>query len=149
MAKEPKQKLTKEERSQRGKEAYAKWLESEKAKKAGDVSSTDNTTNNNSSSSNMNNSKSQGGIDVNEMTENKNICEVCGSGDGRCGQCGNMCGWRGNSILRWILGIIIVTWIFALGMKMGEMKAFLEQAGYGRSAQNMMYRTMPLGGAGG
>lgn len=80
------------------------------------------------------------------MVENKNnVCEVCGSGNGYCGQCGNMCGWRGNNILRWILGIIIITWIFCIGMKFGEMKVFLQEEGYGRGG-NVMFRatSMPM-----
>ncbi|TSC70897.1 MAG: hypothetical protein CEO12_22 [Parcubacteria group bacterium Gr01-1014_46] len=79
------------------------------------------------------------------MVENKNVCEVCGSGDGRCGQCGNMCGYRGNHLLRWILGIIIITWVFSIGMKFGEMKTYLEQSGYGRGG-NGFYKTMPMMG---
>lgn len=78
----------------------------------------------------------------------KNMCDVCGSGDGRCGQCGNMCGYRGNNLLRWLLGIIIITWIFSIGMKFGEMKAYYEQAGYGYGMGGHMYRAMPMmGGA--
>ncbi len=65
----------------------------------------------------------------------KNMCEVCGSGDGRCGSCGNMCGYRGNHMLRWLLGIIIITWIFCIGMKFGEFKAQVYGGGYG----NHMY----------
>lgn len=81
------------------------------------------------------------------MQDNQNNrCDVCGSGNGRCGQCGNMCGWRGNSLLRWLLGIIIITWIFSLGMKFGEVKAYLEQSGMGN---HMYYRSgvMPMMGA--
>lgn len=76
----------------------------------------------------------------------KNMCNVCGSGDGRCGECGNMCGYRGNNLLRWLLGIIIITWIFSIGMKMGEMKAYLEQSGYGRGHMKF-YSTPAMGGA--
>lgn len=82
------------------------------------------------------------------MVENKNTCDVCGSGNGRCGECGNMCGWRGNNLLRWLLGIIIITWIFSLGMRFGEVKAYMEQNGYGNN--HMYYRSgvMPMmGGA--
>lgn len=75
-----------------------------------------------------------------------NVCEVCGSGNGYCRECGHMCGWRGNNLLRWLLGILIITWIFAIGMKFGEMKAYLQQAGYGRHNQNVMFKSMPLGG---
>ncbi len=75
----------------------------------------------------------------------KNMCEVCGSGDGRCGQCGNMCGYRGNNLLRWLLGIIIITWIFSIGMKFGELKAQMYGGGYG----HMYYKTMPMMGAAG
>ncbi len=77
----------------------------------------------------------------------KNMCEVCGSGDGRCGQCGNMCGYGGNHLLRWLLGIIIITWVFSIGMKFGEVKAYMGQGGYGN---HMYFRSsaMPMmGGA--
>ncbi len=71
----------------------------------------------------------------------KNMCEVCGSGDGRCGNCGNMCGYRGNNLLRWLLGIIIITWIFSIGMKFGELKSSLDRSGYGN---HMYYKTSPM-----
>lgn len=80
---------------------------------------------------------------------NQNVCEVCGSGNGRCGKCGNMCGFGGNHILRWILGIIIITWIFSIGMRFGELKAQLDQSyQYGHRAMPMMYsagQTWPAG----
>ena len=75
----------------------------------------------------------------------KNMCEVCGSGNGRCGECGNMCGWSGNNLLRWFLGIIIIVWIFSMGVKFGEMKAYLEQAGYGRGAHMKVFSAPAMG----
>lgn len=73
----------------------------------------------------------------------KNMCEVCGSGDGRCGECGNMCGYRGNNLLRWLLGIIIITWIFTIGMKFGELKAQMD------GGNHMYFRSMgvPVSGS--
>ncbi len=67
------------------------------------------------------------------MSENNqnNSCQVCGSGNGRCGSCGNMCGFGKHNLLRWILGIIIITWIFSIGMKFGEIKAQLHGSSYG------------------
>lgn len=77
---------------------------------------------------------------------NNNVCDVCGSGNGRCGRCGNMCGFGGRHILRWVLGILIITWVFSIGMRFGEMKAYLDQTGYGYG--NHYYRAMPMmGGA--
>jgi len=73
----------------------------------------------------------------------KNTCEVCGSGDARCGECGNMCGYRSNNLLRWLLGIIIITWIFTIGMKFGELKSQIYEG-------NQMYfrgMGMPVSGA--
>lgn len=59
--------------------------------------------------------------------KNRNVCDVCGSGmDGRCGKCGHACGFGGRHILRWILGIIIIFWVFSIGMKIGEFKSALE-----------------------
>jgi hypothetical protein len=47
----------------------------------------------------------------------------------------------GIHLLKWLLGIIIITWVFAIGMKFGEFEAYFEmQAPYG--GHNMMfYRT--------
>lgn len=82
------------------------------------------------------------------MSERENnMCEVCGSGAGKCGRCGNMCGFGGNHILRWVLGILIIVWVFSIGMKFGEIKAYLDQAGYGRG-NHMYYRAMPMMGGG-
>lgn len=67
------------------------------------------------------------------------MCDVCGSGNGRCGKCGNMCGFGGRHLIRWILGIIIITWVFSIGMKFGELKASLDQYGYGYD-----HRVMPM-----
>lgn len=80
------------------------------------------------------------------MNQNNNVCDTCGSGNGRCGKCGNMCGFGGNHVLRWILGILIITWVFSIGMRFGEIKAYLNQAGYG--SYNHKYKVMPMmGGA--
>jgi hypothetical protein len=77
----------------------------------------------------------------------KNMCEVCGSGDGRCGNCGNMCGYGRNNLLRWLLGIIIITWVFSIGMKFGEIKGAMERGGYGYGMGGHM-KVMPMmGGA--
>lgn len=75
-----------------------------------------------------------------EGNNNNNMCDVCGSGYGRCGKCGNMCGFRGNHLLRWFLGIIIITWVFSIGMRFGELKAELggDSYGYGYRSQRMM-----------
>jgi len=75
-----------------------------------------------------------------QENNNQNACDVCGSNNGRCGRCGNMCGFGRNHILRWILGIIIITWIFSIGMKLGELKAELRgSSSYGH--KSMMYGT--------
>ncbi|MEQ1500217.1 MAG: hypothetical protein ABL917_02470 [Parcubacteria group bacterium] len=77
---------------------------------------------------------------------NQNNCQVCGSGNGRCGSCGNMCGFGSKHILRWILGIIIITWVFSIGMRFGELKAELQGSSYGNSYRHS--RVMPMmGGA--
>ena len=78
---------------------------------------------------------------------NNNMCDVCGSGNGRCGKCGHSCGFGRGHIIRWILGILIITWVFCIGMKIGEIKAYLEASGYGYS-NHYKYRVMPMmGGA--
>src|SRR5206468_6709926 len=77
---------------------------------------------------------------------NKYVCDVCGSGmDGRCRGCGHYCGFRGGHILRWVLGILIITWIFSIGMKVGELKSYLEGGEYGGYA-HMRYNVMPMMG---
>lgn len=84
---------------------------------------------------------------VENMNQNNNVCDTCGSGNGRCGKCGNMCGMGGNYILRWIFGILIITWVFSIGMKFGEIKAYLNQSGFGGYGHS--YRAMPMmGGVG-
>lgn len=76
------------------------------------------------------------------MTEhNKVMCEVCGTGRDRCVNCGSSYGLSGTSIARWILGIIIITWVFSIGMKIGEVKGALDVYGY--SGQKY-YRSMPM-----
>ncbi len=83
------------------------------------------------------------------MSENKNMnaCQVCGAGaDGYCGSCGMRSNYFGNHILRWILGIIIISWVFSIGMKMGELKAALEASSPYGFQNHMMYRTYPAGG---
>jgi hypothetical protein len=86
-----------------------------------------------------------------------------GSGQNMCGgKCGCGCGngWHGGHhmkfvLLRWVLGILIITFVFWMGMKIGEFTGQFE-GGYGMHGQrgmmiqyggtpNMMYRT----GAGG
>lgn len=77
-----------------------------------------------------------------ESGNNQNKCDVCGSGYGNCGRCGNMCGLGGRHLLRWILGIIIITWVFSIGMRIGQLTAFVGgdygMHGYGRTMP-MMY----------
>lgn len=78
------------------------------------------------------------------MQENKNNCQVCGAGEGGyCGSCGMSRNYFGNHILRWILGIIIISWVFSIGMKIGELKAMIETSRFGN---NMMFRTAPTMG---
>ena len=74
---------------------------------------------------------------------NQNMCDVCGSGNGRCGKCGHGCGFGGRHLIRWILGIIIITWVFSIGMRIGEMKASMQfGGGYGYGHRMpMMYDT--------
>ncbi len=80
-----------------------------------------------------------------EGNNNHNYCNTCGSGNGRCGSCGNMCGFGRHNLLRWFLGILIIIWIFSIGVKFGEIKAYLDSSGYGN---HMYYRSMPMmGGA--
>ena len=87
-----------------------------------------------------------------EGGNNQNACDVCGSNNGRCGKCGNMCGYGRNHMLRWILGIIIITWVFCIGMRFGQITAYLDQSGYyGHSyrAMPMMYGAQSSGWSGG
>ncbi|MFZ2522704.1 MAG: hypothetical protein WAX44_04255 [Minisyncoccia bacterium] len=74
------------------------------------------------------------------MENKNNVCEVCGSGNGKCGMCGGVCGVGGYGLVRWILGIIIITWVFSIGMKIGELKGMLDGGGYGHSK----YKSMPM-----
>lgn len=68
----------------------------------------------------------------NKQHSHTNTCDMCGRN-------GNMCyGCNRFHILRWILGIIIITWIFSAGVKFGELKAALGGDRYEYS-RNMMY----------
>ncbi len=80
---------------------------------------------------------------------------VCGQGHCGCGN-GMGCGCHGGRhmkycLLRWVLGILIITFVFWMGMKIGEFKGEFE-GGYGMHGQrgmmiqyggapDMMYRT--------
>jgi hypothetical protein len=77
-----------------------------------------------------------------KMEENKNagshpegcrcmLCRGCGGmGKGKC--CFGMCGGGHRFIiLRIIIGIIILIFVFALGVKLGELKASLVGSSYG------------------
>jgi hypothetical protein len=75
---------------------------------------------------------------MSENMKHNERCEVCGSGYGRCGMCGNVCGVGGYGIIRWILGILIIAWVFSIGMKMGELKGYLESSGYGYGHKQYM-----------
>ena len=77
------------------------------------------------------------------MDENKrDNCDVCGAGPaGRCGSCGMYRNYFGHKVLRWVLGIIIISWIFSIGVKFGELKVMIEQnSPYGH---NFMMRVSP------
>ncbi|HEY0220784.1 MAG TPA: hypothetical protein VGC58_01020 [Candidatus Paceibacterota bacterium] len=66
-------------------------------------------------------------------------CDVCGTDSNKCGRCGHGCGFGRYSLLRWILGIIIITWVFSIGVSFGELKAKVEKShGFGE------VRVMPM-----
>jgi len=78
------------------------------------------------------------------MEENRpqfNRCENCS------GQCchghGGMGGWNHQryTILRWMLGALILAAVFAIGVKVGEFKMLFADhyRGYGNMRGNMMY----------
>jgi hypothetical protein len=80
---------------------------------------------------------------MDDNKKNDYYCGVCGSGpNGKCGVCGMGRGYFGHSILRWILGIIIISWIFCIGMKIGEWKTEVE---FGSSSYHVYrYGAMPM-----
>ena len=67
-----------------------------------------------------------------EDVRKQQACQVCGA-DGAgssCGGCGmNRCAF-GHHVVKWVLGILIISWVFSIGMKFGEVKAFLEMNGF-------------------
>ena len=86
-------------------------------------------------------------MEGNNNNQNRNnVCEVCGSGNGRCNNCGHMCGFGSRHILRWVLGILIISWVFCIGMKIGELKSELMGGGYYSGYGNHMirYGAMPM-----
>jgi hypothetical protein len=60
-----------------------------------------------------------------------NGCRSCGAG---C-TCGGMHGYHGHPVLRIILALVILTFVFMAGMKLGELKAEL---GLGYERHGMM-----------
>ena len=54
--------------------------------------------------------------------ENNNM----GCGSGSCGKCesGSGCG-RHHSLLRWLIGLVILVMIFGIGVKFGEWKGYI------------------------
>ena len=56
--------------------------------------------------------------------------------------CGHHCGWgHGHHLLRFVLGILLLGLVFALGVKLGEFKA--EVRGYGYMPLGGYYGNMP------
>lgn len=80
------------------------------------------------------------------MEGNNKTCAVCGAGaDSRCGACGMGRGYMGNQILRWVLGILIITWVFSIGVKFGEIKSMLNAySPYGYGSVHMRGASMPM-----
>ena len=59
-----------------------------------------------------------------------------------CYHCGNAHGHGGKHILlRWVIGLAILTLTFWMGMKIGELKSFL---GFGYGIHSGSYRSMPM-----
>jgi hypothetical protein len=90
--------------------------------------------------------------------EDGNKCEHCHGGGGcgcGCGQCGaggfggGMCScgrFGGHRVLRVLLGLIILGIVFAMGLKLGEVKGMYNSAFYGgsmRGGRFMMMRGAP------
>ena len=70
-----------------------------------------------------------------EMQKGKTTC-ACGAGCG-CGCGGGMCG-RGHCVIWWVVGIALLVFVFALGVKAGEFRDELRNA-FGNS-----YRGYPM-----
>ena len=70
------------------------------------------------------------------MENNKNVCEGCeckchGNNMNMCG--GMSCGrWGGGAhhLLRWVIGILIIVFVFCAGLKLGMMVGYLNDGGY-------------------
>jgi len=70
-----------------------------------------------------------------EMAKGKNTCAcACGAGCGCAGGCG-----RGYHVIWWVVGIVILVFVFALGVKAGEFRDEFRGA-FG----NNYYRSYPM-----
>lgn len=77
--------------------------------------------------------------------ENKNTCQVCGNGE-YCGACGTKSNYMLNNVLRWILAIVVISWVFCAGMMFGELKARVDFSSPYGSGNHMFLRGAPAMG---
>jgi hypothetical protein len=81
------------------------------------------------------------------MDENK---QEFGQKFSRCENCGCMghshCGghYHGHFLLRWLLGIVLLALVFAIGVKVGEFKSEFGGYGHMRGGYPMMRQPMML-----
>lgn len=81
-------------------------------------------------------------------------CPMCrcmaGKCDGECQHCGGNCHWCGGKhrIIRWVLGILILLFIFLVGVKFGELKSYMYGGGLGMGDYGYypIHRSMMLNG---
>lgn len=68
---------------------------------------------------------------------------MCSEGNRGCqNMCGMLCGGR-HTMVRWILGIIILAFVFGAGIKLGEFKERVRGSGYGYGMMNRNTYEMP------
>ncbi len=67
-----------------------------------------------------------------------------GNSSGKCGKFGCMCGYgHRRYALRWLFGIIILAVVFAIGMKVGELKSGFGRGHFGHSRGGYMMQHYP------
>ena len=86
-------------------------------------------------------------MDIKEEKINGKGAEKCGCG--WCNFCSGNCSWGGgHRVIWWIIKILVVIFIFVVGIKIGEFKAEYHNGYRTHHGGNMYYmmRGMPYGG---
>ena len=85
------------------------------------------------------------GMNKQENGQKFNACETCGCMGHSHGYCsGYGHGYHGHFLLRWLLGLLLLGIVFALGVKIGEFKSGFGDYGHMRYGDYQMMTTRPM-----